>query len=230
MAAVDIALMGATYSDVPGVTLPQDGGGTATFYEISDTTAQQADVASGKYFYSASGVRTAGTGTGGGGITGTAVEVSIATTDWSNHFCTKTVSGVTADNIVFVSPDPTSYNQYITAGVYCEGQAADTLSFRCDTDPSMNITVNVLILDGVTVVEPTLYQITNGFTDVTIAAEAAEGESVTATYTGRNQVRMFIYQSGTAIAQNDDFISAGGTLTFTMPAADVSVDVVIKPR
>lgn len=32
----DIALMGAVYPDVPAVTLPVDGGGTATFYDAVD--------------------------------------------------------------------------------------------------------------------------------------------------------------------------------------------------
>lgn len=58
---------GTTYSNVPAVTLPKSGGGTATFTDVTDTTAAAADVATGKYFYTASGVRTAGTNSGGGG-------------------------------------------------------------------------------------------------------------------------------------------------------------------
>lgn len=56
----DISLMGATYPDVPAVDLPKSGGGTARFTDVSDTTAAAADVASGKYFYTDQGVRTAG--------------------------------------------------------------------------------------------------------------------------------------------------------------------------
>ena len=67
MTTRNISLLGAAYSNVPGVTLPVSGGGSATFYEISDTTAAAADVATGKYFYTASGVKTQGTNSGGGG-------------------------------------------------------------------------------------------------------------------------------------------------------------------
>lgn len=67
MTTKNISLLGATYSNVPGVTLPVSGGGSATFYEISDTTAAASDVASGKYFYTSAGVKTEGTNSGGGG-------------------------------------------------------------------------------------------------------------------------------------------------------------------
>ena len=64
--AQNITLQGATYNAVPGVNLPKSGGGTAYFTDVTDTTAAAADVASGKYFYTASGVRTQGTNSGGG--------------------------------------------------------------------------------------------------------------------------------------------------------------------
>lgn len=67
MTARNIVLLNATYSAVPAVQLPINGGGTATFTEITDTTASASDVASGKYFYTSAGVRTAGTNSGGGG-------------------------------------------------------------------------------------------------------------------------------------------------------------------
>lgn len=63
--AQNITLMGASYTDVPSVLLPKTGGGTATFTDVGDTTATAADVAQGTYFYTAAGVRTAGTSQGG---------------------------------------------------------------------------------------------------------------------------------------------------------------------
>lgn len=40
--------------------------GTETLIDLTDTTATAADVAQGTYFYTAAGVRTAGTSQGGG--------------------------------------------------------------------------------------------------------------------------------------------------------------------
>lgn len=61
--AVQIA--GTTYESVPSVTIPTTGGGEASFVEISDTTAVAADVADGKFFYTAEGIKTQGTASGG---------------------------------------------------------------------------------------------------------------------------------------------------------------------
>lgn len=63
--AQNITLLGASYSDVPAVELPKTGGGTASFTDISDTTAEAEDVAQGKYFYTSNGVRTVGSSAGG---------------------------------------------------------------------------------------------------------------------------------------------------------------------
>lgn len=66
--AQNITLLGASYSDVPSVLLPKTGGGTASFTDVTDTTAAASDVASGKYFYTAAGVLTQGTASGGSAV------------------------------------------------------------------------------------------------------------------------------------------------------------------
>ena len=77
----NITLLGASYSAVPACTLPKTGGGTATFTDVTDTTAAASDVASGKYFYTANGTRTAGTASGGGG----SVQYDTKTATASNY-------------------------------------------------------------------------------------------------------------------------------------------------
>lgn len=72
--AKNITLMGASYSDVPAIILPQTGGGTAKFADTSIVTATASDVASGKIFVDASGNSATGTASGGGAsnlVTGT---------------------------------------------------------------------------------------------------------------------------------------------------------------
>lgn len=95
--AQNITLLGASYSAVPAVNLPKTGGGTATFTDVTDTTAAASDVASGKYFYTAAGVRTQGTSSGGGGtdrlvLLQTTAIGSLSTSSTSGTDTGKTVS------------------------------------------------------------------------------------------------------------------------------------------
>ena len=87
----NISLWNATYSAVPAVTLPKQGGGNATFTDVTDTTAAAADVASGKYFYTSAGVRTQGTNSGGGGSSMNA-QTAQSTTRSTSTSGTKVIS------------------------------------------------------------------------------------------------------------------------------------------
>ena len=51
----NITLLGASYEDVPAVTLPQTGGGDATFFDVSAVDAVAADVKAGKVFITSTG-------------------------------------------------------------------------------------------------------------------------------------------------------------------------------
>lgn len=87
MAANDIVIAGAIFPDVPKILLPVYGGGTAAYTDVSDTDAVAADVASGKYFYTAQGVKTEGTGSGGGGTTWeTVYQGSAACTSYEDGY------------------------------------------------------------------------------------------------------------------------------------------------
>lgn len=91
--AQNITLMGASYSAVPAVTLPKTGGGSATFTDVTDTTAAAADVASGKYFYTAAGARTQGTNSGGGSSKN--VQILQSTTRTTSTSYTKLCGDIT---------------------------------------------------------------------------------------------------------------------------------------
>lgn len=117
----NITLLGASYSAVPGVTLPKTGGGTATFYDVSDTTAAAADVATGKYFYTAAGVRIQGTNSGGGGGSGLTLlkttslgTLSTSSTSAQNTGKTMTVTGYSDYDllVVDVSVDTTTNGRH----------------------------------------------------------------------------------------------------------------------
>jgi len=58
--AQNVVINSVTYQNVPEVDIPKSGGGSAKFYDISDTTAAAGDVLSGKYFYNSAGTKTQG--------------------------------------------------------------------------------------------------------------------------------------------------------------------------
>lgn len=80
-----VSLWGATYSNVPALTVPKSGGGTARFDDCSVVTATAADVASGKIFVAADGTITTGTASGG-------VDIPTFDVAWDAHYTTRTVT------------------------------------------------------------------------------------------------------------------------------------------
>lgn len=82
-----------------------------------------------------------------GAATQSQVTVTLAAADWSGNSQIKTVTGVKPNNTVVVAPAPSSSSDYSAAGILCTAQSINQLTFSCDTTPSNNISVNVLILD-----------------------------------------------------------------------------------
>ena len=58
MAHPSVVINGVTYSECPEVDIPKSGGGTAKFYDSSQTDAAAGNVLSGKKFVGASGEET----------------------------------------------------------------------------------------------------------------------------------------------------------------------------
>lgn len=73
--------------------------------------------------------------------------VSLIPSKWSDNEQTVTVSGVTADSIVVVSPYPneTDYRMYAINNIRCVSQRTDTLTFKCSIVPTEAMMVNVAI-------------------------------------------------------------------------------------
>lgn len=130
--AQNITLMGASYSAVPAVTLPKTGGGTASFTDVTDTTAAASDVASGKYFYTSAGVRTQGTASGGGGGSG----LTLLKTTSLGTLSTSSTSAADTGKTMTV----TGYNDY---DVLVVDVSVDTLTNNRHTS-----TVSLVFLTG----------------------------------------------------------------------------------
>lgn len=76
------------------------------------------------------------------------VPITLTTSSWSSNTQTVTVSGVSAtETAQLITPTPAiaSQSAYYEAGIMCTGQAANSLTFTCQTVPTRNLTVYVVI-------------------------------------------------------------------------------------
>ena len=74
--------------------------------------------------------------------------VTLSASGWASNSQTVTVQGVVADETAqLIQPMPAIASQaaYMAAGIYCSGQAANSLTFTCQTAPTENITVYVVM-------------------------------------------------------------------------------------
>lgn len=130
----------------PYVNKVQLADGT-TVIDISDTTASASDVASGKYFYTAAGAKTAGTGTGGSG--------TITITDITNTTgTTAQIENVIATHHVIHLEFTDSTDTDID--VYYDDALIGTMITAYDPVTYDNKTVSLAQLDGVTWYEPSI--------------------------------------------------------------------------
>lgn len=78
----------------------------------------------------------------------TSVTVILTTPGWSSNTQTVTVSGVSASETAqLITPMPkiTSQSAYYEAGIMCTNQGTNSLTFTCQTVPTRNLIVHVVI-------------------------------------------------------------------------------------
>ena len=78
------------------------------------------------------------------------VPVTLTAAGWSDNTQTVTVSGVSADETAqLIQPMPSAASQaaYIEAGILCTGQGLESLTFSCDTVPTEDLTVYVVLTE-----------------------------------------------------------------------------------
>lgn len=74
--------------------------------------------------------------------------ITLTAAGWSSNAQSVTVSGVSASETAqLITPVPkiTAQSAYYEAGIMCTGQAANSLTFTCQTVPTSNLTVYVVI-------------------------------------------------------------------------------------
>ena len=98
--AQNVVINGVTYSNVPEIQIPKSTSGTASFFDISDTTMGAAQGLAGYYFHTADGTKTQG------------------------NISTKTSSDLTANTLTVTAPagyyasaaSKTLSDQYLVSG------------------------------------------------------------------------------------------------------------------
>lgn len=151
---------------------------TITAVDISDTTAVAADVAQGKYFYTANGTKTAGTASGGGSSP-TLITKEITTngtytasSDSADGYSSVTVnvpsSGITPTGSINITTngthDVTNYASAVvsvpTSGGGGSSGTQHTILFEFENETTATITAyydNTFISNAITATTPTTY-------------------------------------------------------------------------
>ena len=80
----------------------------------------------------------------------TLITILLDDSQWTNNAQTVTATGVLADETKqLIEPIPASASlaEYVNCGVWCDSQAANSLTFKCLKTPSTYLTVYVVVTE-----------------------------------------------------------------------------------
>lgn len=80
------------------------------------------------------------------GATAAANTCSLTVAGWVSNTQTVSLTGMAADRIAIIGPIADSIDVCKTNAVYCSAQGNGTLTFKCQTTPSVAITMNVIMI------------------------------------------------------------------------------------
>lgn len=117
----------------------------------TDITLSASDVGAQATLVSGTNIKTINGSSilGSGNLTidcGTPLTIVLDKDDWVSKVQSVAVSGMDAEKNVFVGPTLASSEDYAAAGILCTAQGAGSLTFTCETVPTTDLSVNLLIL------------------------------------------------------------------------------------
>lgn len=158
---------------------------------------------------------------------------SAATLDnWQLEFANQSTDGARQYSIP-QDGTATDWGEYVTSTNYY-GTSSNRKVIWASHDIKISTGSNILYKAGAAIVNPvTMYAITAGTSGIGVQSEAAAGEVVTVTNTGSGYeyftlINLTTHETTRLPASG--YIASGATVTFTMPASNVSIAATAKPR
>lgn len=112
--------------------------------KFTDTTYQNATTSAGGLMSASDKSKLNGIATGA--TASKSQTITLSSSGWSSKSQTVSASYVTSSNIVIVAPSPSYTKAYSDSQIICTSQSSGKLTFTCQTVPTSNISVNVVVV------------------------------------------------------------------------------------